>query len=261
MLRNRLLTTTFTLAAIASSSLLGGLLGGAAQTLAQIPGLPGSPQTLTVTGAGRSSLPADQAAVVLSYYANFYPTYSEDPNQPPPTPPVVQPADLQPVVAALTGAGIPANHITVSRDPFNATQGLRILVKVDRPSRDRLGQIIDLANTTASQGGKFAPNSVNVLLAASNCQTSIDTARQAAVSDVQSRATALAQATEVDLGGLIAVSEYSSIGFYGASGTCPSNIDDVIRASAQYGTQSYDPSLAPEISVEVGITATYEIER
>lgn len=145
--------------------------------------LPPNVRSLSASGYGRVTAPVDQAAIVFSYSLNYYPETVTDENMIA-LPPTAQESDLNPVVDALTGAGISRSAISVTRDAYGF-QSLRLIVQVDRPTNERINTLVELANTAAMKDNKFASNSTGVVYTARDCQAAETTARQMAVRSSQ----------------------------------------------------------------------------
>jgi hypothetical protein len=222
---------------------------------------PGSP-TLAVTGYGRAFAPADQVAILLAYTLNYYPEPPSDTSIPTPIlPPTAQESDLQPVVDALVGAGIPRSDISFSREAYNP-QVVRMIVRVANPSRERVNTLVQLAGGTPARESKLALTVTNLVFTARDCPATEASAREAAVADARAQATALANDTGVELGELLSVTGYGTWGYIGPSSSkCPANISEVLRYAAQYGTViPYDPSLPLDISLDFSVSLTYSID-
>lgn len=216
-------------------------------------------RSLSASGYGRAYAPIDQAAIVLSYALNYYPETSPDENVIVAPSPTAQESDLNTVVDALVGAGIARSAIRVTRDAYSP-QSLRVVVRVDSPTGDRISALVDLANATATKDNKFYTNSAGVVYTARDCQAAEDTARQMAITEARNQVAAMASAVGVQTGDLLGGSgsviwSYSSP----SSSSCPTSIDDILNYVGLYGAQAYDPSLSPQVPVDANVSLTYEI--
>jgi uncharacterized protein YggE len=221
-----------------------------------------SQSTLGVTGYGRAFAPADQVAILLSYTPNYYPEPPSDTSVPTPImPPAAQESDLQPVVDALVGAGVPRNDISFSREAYNP-QVVRLVLRVANPSRERVSTLVQLANSTPAKDGKLALAVTNMVFSARDCSATEASAREAAVADARAQAAALADDTGVQLGELLNVTGYGTWGYAGpATSKCPNNLSEVLRNATQYGSVvAYDPSLPLDISLDFSVSLTYAIQ-
>ena len=221
---------------------------------------PSNVRSLSVTGNGISSVPADQAAILISYVLNYYPEASSEPSKPSPPPPTVQESDLKMVTDALTSAGVPVNNISYTQEAYSA-QSLRLTARIDNPTRERVNALVDLANNAAMKDGKFIASTSGVVYVARACQSAETTARQAAMADAHNQAAALANAADVKIGDLISVSSNPSWNYGGPfSASCPTSLDEVLRYGSLYVNQSYDPSQPSEVPVGVSVSLTYAME-
>ena len=224
-------------------------------------------RSLNVSGNGASSVPAEQAAIILSYSVNYFsemPVDSETPTDPSMTlevPAIATPADLQPVTNALIAAGIPMGDISIVRESYSA-QALRMVIRLNRPTQSRISELIDVANNAVIADGKFAVSTLGVAYAASNCLSAEVAAREAAMAEAQRQAIALADVAEVTLGGFITVSSNPGWNYLAPFGdsVCPTNLEDALRYGQSYGFQPYDPAQPVEVSVSVNVSLTYEID-
>lgn len=216
--------------------------------------------SLSVTGNGISSVPADQAAIIISYVLNYYPETSSEPGEPSPPPPPVQESDLKMVTDALIGAGVPANNISYTQEAYSA-QSLRLTARINNPTRERVNALVDLANSAAMKDGKFIASGTGVVYVSRNCRSAETTARQAAMADARSQAAALASTADVKIGDLISVSSNPSWNYGGPfTASCPTSLDEVFQYGSLYVNQSYDPSQPSEVPVGVSVSLTYAME-
>lgn len=220
--------------------------------------VPPSPPSLTATGYGRAFAPVDQAAVIVSYALNYYPEITSEDGMLP-QPPVAQPSDLSEIVDALVNAGIARSAISVSLGA-HSFQSLRLIIRVDSPTRERLNELIELSNNTAIEDSRFIANTSGVVYTARDCQATENAARQLAIDDARAQTTALASGIGVQAGDLLSASgsvtwSYSTPFPAG----CPSNLDDILSYTGLYGAQFYDPLLPPQVPVDVSVSLTYGI--
>ncbi len=220
-------------------------------------------RTLSVTGNGIGRVPADQAAIIFSYGLNYYldPLATATPGSTPTPPPPAQPSDLKAVTDALAGAGISAGDITITREPYSA-QSLRMVIKVNNPTRERISTLVDLAQNTTIKDNKFLASISGVIYAARNCQAAETTARQAAMDSARSQAESLAATAGVSLGDLFNISGNPSWSYAGPypTSTCSANLDDSLQLLSSYGAQPYDSSLPPEVTASMSISLSYELK-
>ena len=222
--------------------------------------IPSNVRSLSVTGNGISSVPADQAAIVISYALNYYPEVPSEPGGALALPPAVQESDLKMVTDALVSAGVPADNISYTPEAYSF-QALRLTVRVNNPTRERVNALVDLANNTAMKDSKFIASTSGVVYVARNCQSAETAARQAAMADARSQATALADTANVKIGDLVSVSSNPNWNYAGPFPTsCPTSLDEALRYNGSYTPQTYDPSQPSEVPVGVSISLTYAME-
>ncbi|MGC1306405.1 MAG: hypothetical protein WA885_04190 [Phormidesmis sp.] len=217
-------------------------------------------RSLSVTGNGRAFAPAEQAALVFAYTLDPYSETPDNPMVSPLSPVVITESDLQPVKAALIGAGVAESAISFAPDVYSYS-ALRMVVKISNPTRERLNTLVELANAAAIADKKLVPSPVNALYSARNCDAAEANARQIALTQARNQATALADTSDIQLGELFFISSYITWGYFGATpGSCPTNLDEILRYINQYGVQPYDSSLPLEVPVDVSVSVTYKIE-
>lgn len=209
-------------------------------------------RSLTVTGSGQSSVPADRAIVQLFYY----PITPVEITTPSAIPAPVDVSELQFIVDALTEMDIPASDIAVYSDP-NSYGGARVQVTMAQPTTDRIGQIITQTNQLVADDGQFSPSGTSVVYTIEQCAVPENQARQMAMADVQTRATDLATIAGVEVGEILSLSDYSSWNY--AVSSCPT-VESLSVSPFQYGGYPFDPTVPPTVSVTNQITATFAIE-
>jgi uncharacterized protein YggE len=214
---------------------------------------------LNATGTGVATAPADVAVIYLSYYGNYYPQPSENPNTPPPLPPAATAADMKPVVDALVAAGAIAENIQATADP-NAAGGFRVQAKLDKPTQAKVQALVAAANTAAAKNSKFAPGGAQVGYFTNSCPALETEARRLAMADARSRSSALATTAGVTLGKMTTVTESSTFGYYGASPSCPSAADPQ-GLQDPYAMQGVVDLLSPAVvRVNSSVSVTYEMK-
>ena len=212
---------------------------------------------LTVTGTGSATAPADVAVIYLSYYGNYYPQPSENPNTPPPPPPAPTAADMKPVVDALVAAGAIAENVEATADP-NPSGGFRVRAKFDKPTQAKVQALVAAANTAASKNSKFAPGGAQVGYFTNNCPALETEARRLAMADARSRSSALATTADVSLGRLSAVTESATFGYYGGT-SCPSATDSQ-GLEDPYAMQGIDLLSPAVVRVNSSVSVTYQMK-
>lgn len=240
---------------------------------------------IMVLGQGQVSLPADTARMEF-LFSNSIP--SESPSstsqtrsltlrskqnspfesQPQPTVTPLTKESFKPIVDALVASGVPANAIEVIVTPSSSSSfpfpfpgsegGAKVVMKLDKPTRDRLQQIVTVVNEAARKNGKIVVKSVNVRYAMKDCQDLVRAAYQAAVKDARNRAEAIAQAMNVQLGKVPSVAESF---FYDLLVPLCSEATE-LPSFLQFGSSGsrYDPNAPIEVQLRRDIFVTYPIK-
>lgn len=209
-------------------------------------------RSLTVTGVGQGSVPADRAILQLFYY----PITPVDLTVPSTVPAPIDASELQFIVNALTEIGVSASDINVYADP-NSYGGARVQLTLAQPTTDRISQIIAQTNEVVAESERFSPSGNSVIYTIEQCSVPENAARQKALAEVQTRAADLATIAGVELGEILSLSEYSTWNY--VVSTCP-NAESVLATPFQYGGYAFDPTVEPTVSVTNQITATFAIE-
>ncbi|MCU0523376.1 MAG: SIMPL domain-containing protein [Elainella sp. Prado103] len=212
--------------------------------------------TLYVTGVSQITAPADQAIVVLSYYFNSYPSEADFSN-PAPVQPQVQDSDLSMAIDAAVGAGVAASNVKAFPD-LASPGSMRVRMVIDQPSQTKVEQTIDAVNTAIVKTNRFMNGGAAVGYTIRDCQRFETQARQAAMTDAQQRAAALAAVANVELGSLFSLSESVSWGNNYLT-TCPSS-DDAAVYTDFYSLPMYDPTQQPAIRLSYSLSVTYNLE-
>ncbi|AUB35685.1 hypothetical protein COO91_01575 [Nostoc flagelliforme CCNUN1] len=109
-------------------------------------------------------------------------------------------ATLQPVVNSLVAKGISADKIQMQINANSSENNAKILVRLEKPTRERVQEIVGTANKATSEIENFSVKSVGVEYAVNDCQALQSSVYQSAMKDAQSRAQALATAMGAKLG-------------------------------------------------------------
>ena len=235
---------------------------------------------IMVLGQGQVSLPAEIARMEFIFTNNIpSESTSETPSvtlrskqnsisQLPPTETALTKESLKPIVDALVASGVAANAIEIIVTPSSSSSfpfpfpssggSAKVVVKLDKPTRDRLQQIVTLVNEAARKNGKIVVQSVNVRYAMKDCQPLVRAAYQAAVKDARNRAETIAQAMNVQLGNVPSVAESFLYDLFvplcSEATALPSFLPFGSSASP------YDPNAAIEVQLRRDIFVTYPIK-
>lgn len=214
---------------------------------------------IMVIGQGQVSMPADTARIAFVFSSNNPSGDSEvgSSSKPAKMMPITK-EFLRPIANALVAIGLSTNtielYVNSSSFPFNQGSA-QVLVKLDKPSRERVQQIVTVAGTAASNSNLFA-QSVDVQYTVKDCLPLETKAYMAAMSDAQNRAKALATAMGVQVRSNPSVAEEPFGRIFSA---CNSEVN---LSSFPFGgfTSSYDPSAPAEVQVWRNIFVTYTIK-
>jgi hypothetical protein len=216
--------------------------------VAQLPAALGN-RSISITGTGQASIPADQAVLVLS----FYPSGTGiDPNASP-AQPQVQPNDISAATAAANSVGV--SNANAYPD-FTTPGSMRVRLVINQPTQAKLDQAIAAVNTAIIKTNRYMSSGVAVGYGIRDCNAAEATVRQTAMSDANRRAAALAGVSGAQLGEVMSLSESLT---WGASYTaaCPVADDPVSYADISAGYPFYDPSVPPAVRVVYSLSATY----
>ncbi|WP_409882153.1 SIMPL domain-containing protein [Nostoc sp. DedQUE07] len=163
-------------------------------------------------------------------------------------------ATLQPVVDSLVAKGIKADKIQVQINPNSSENNAKILVRLEKPTRDRVQEIVATANNSTSQIENLSVKSVGVEYAVNDCQSLQSSVYQSAMKDAQSRAQALASAMEVKLGTPSVAEPFYTL-FYPS---CSSKTGVPLPSFASFLlSPAYDPEALAEVEMKKDIFVTY----
>lgn len=223
-------------------------------------------QALRVIGKGRARGSADTARIQLNFGINDninIPSEGGVLFQAEVAQATITRETLKPIVDALVAIGVPADTIEVKITepqpsvlpfpfPSTGTEGsAAIVVKVEKPTRDRIEQIVTVANETASKNKDLAVDSVDVQYSVKDCKALEKAAYQAAVNDALNRARAIAEALDADIG-IPSVAEP----FYGVFlPGCNSDGSLPFRSSPA----TYDPDAPLEVVVTKDIFVSFPV--
>jgi hypothetical protein len=261
-------------------------------------------QVIMVQGLGTAFAPAETAAIefVLVNYDPYYDPYActygsegggtstgyaTDPTAvndtsspqacpPPPEPVAITRSALQPVVEALTAAGISVNKISVrlpgdESDSYAAyyyTDSASVLLTLDHPSRQ---QVVDLVtaveNVVAGNEAVYLQDRyVQYTLSEAGCNALETEAYREAVANARDRAAVLAEALGVDVGNVPSVADSSAAPFSLTALTaaaypsyCDADVYSVTYGSYYPSPSYYDSSLPAEVRVQRGVYVTYPV--
>jgi len=227
-------------------------------------------QGVMVQGQGKASAPADTARIEFLFTNMTEP--SEDPEgQTPSKPPKpITQATIRPVIDGIVALGVPASAIEVNTNPTDTqafpfpiptSEGaVQLLVRLEKPTRDRVQQIVKVAGDQQNLNSNVSLQSMNVQYNVNDCPALEKAAYAAAVNDARSRARALSEALGVKIADVpsIAESSFSLFNFFGSSGSsCGSTNTPIFPFSVLQ--RPYDPNAPAEVEVKKDIFVTYTV--
>ncbi|MFN6514572.1 MAG: SIMPL domain-containing protein [Nostoc sp. CreGUA01] len=166
-------------------------------------------------------------------------------------------ATLQPIVDNLVANGISANKIQLQVNPNSSENNAKILVRVEKPTRDRIQEIIGTVNKATSKLENLTVSNVGVEYAVNDCQALQSSVYQSAMKDAQSRAQALATAMGAKLGTPSVAEPFYTL-FYPS---CNSKSGVTLPSFASFLlTPTYDPDAPAEVEMKKDIFVTYTVK-
>ncbi len=163
-------------------------------------------------------------------------------------------ATLQPVVDSLVAKGIRADKIQVQINPNSSENNAKILVRLEKPTRDRVQEIVATANKSTSQIENLSVKSVGVEYAVNDCQALQSSVYQSAMKDAKNRAQALASAMEVKLSTPSVAEPFYTL-FYPS---CSSKTGVPLPSFASFLlSPAYNPDAPAEVEMKKDIFVTY----
>lgn len=163
-------------------------------------------------------------------------------------------ASLQPVVNSLVAKGISTDKIQVQISPDSSENNAKILVRLEKPTRDRVQEIVATANKATSQLENISVKSVGVEYAVNDCQALQSSVYLSAMKDAQSRAQALATAMNVKLDTPSVAEPFYTL-FYPS---CSSKTGVPLPSFASFlSSPTYNPDAPAEVEMKKDIFVTY----
>ena len=163
-------------------------------------------------------------------------------------------ATLQPVVNSLVAKGINADKIQVQISTNSSENNAKILVRLEKPTRERVQEIVGTANKATSEIENLSVNSVGVEYAVNDCQALQSSVYQSAMKDAQSRAQALATAMGVQLGTPSVAEPFYTLLYP----SCSSKTGVPLPSFASFLLSSaYNPDAPAEVEMKKDIFVTY----
>lgn len=235
----------------------------AAQTSTIVPG------TITVTGEGMASAPAETASViiVLGADSNVYidPMTTVPDGATTPMPVNLTTVDPTAVIDAIVASGVPAEDVQIIEPVFQGewgsgmpSQPVTIFVAIAQPSVEGLSALLELARTTSAAEGLFV-NQFSVMYGVSDCRALQQAARVDAVAQARMNAEDQATAMETTIGNAVASRDTmpTNMGFYQPSGC--NAMPNGTPYAVKMGAPQFDPSQPAEVTVYVAVEVSFDI--
>lgn len=251
--------------------------GGGTVYLAQIDAgqQPGGVPGLVAVGYGTATVPAETALIQLlvSNSAQFNGSYMP-PAEPDATPGAREREAADPIVAAITQAGVPGDQIQVvissalsvsAYGPPDAVT-FRIDVTLKQPDLEMVNAVVEAAAQAARKDG-YTLAAVGALYGVSDCSSVRSQAWDAAVANAQASAEHQAVLLGVKLGELMASQEALSdpvpeTGMAEISGACTNTDDDSAfnpYLDLELQTPRFEPNREPVASASARVSLAFEI--
>ncbi|MEH2271807.1 MAG: SIMPL domain-containing protein [Nostoc sp.] len=196
-----------------------------------------------------SSLPQTRRISSPTLLLNYKTAAESLPNKKPLTK-----ATLQPVVNDLVAKGIRADKIQVQINPNSSENNAKILVRLEKPTRDRVQEIVATANKSTSELENLSVKSVGVDYAVNDCQALQSSVYQSAMKDAQSRAQALATAMGVKLDTPSVAEPFYTLLYP----SCSSKTGITLPSFASFLlSPTYNPDAPAEVEMKKDIFVTY----
>ncbi|MBG1271381.1 SIMPL domain-containing protein [Nostoc sp. WHI] len=163
-------------------------------------------------------------------------------------------AILQPVVNSLVAKGISADKIQVQINNNSTENNAKILVRLEKPTRDRVQEIVATANKSTSKIENLSIKNVGVEYAVNDCQALQSSVYQSAMKDAQSRAQALAIPMGVKLGTPSVAEPFYTLLYP----SCSSKTGVPLPSFASFLlSPTYNPDAPAEVEMKKDIFVTY----
>ena len=219
-------------------------------------------RSLTVLGQGQVTAPADSALLEFRFGSRESPSSAEadSPGISIQDARKISETALKPTVNALTAAGVPARNITIQT---SSIQNPKLLVKVDKPTQERLQQVVLTVDQSLKSGKQLFLQSVGAAYAVDRCELLERSARRIALQDAQRQMTTLAQDVKVQLGELLSVTVLPLVGSAASVG-CGTKVGvstSPLSLSTDETTPPYNPSDRPEVQVRSQVSVTHAIKQ
>jgi uncharacterized protein YggE len=169
---------------------------------------------------------------------------------------------LKPTVEALLKAGVPQRHILIQS---SSLQNPKLLVKVEKPTQERLQQIVLSVDQALQPDKRLFLQSIGAVYSVNLCDPLERAARRLAIADAQRQVLGLAQDLSVPLGTLISASTAPLTGSPNSTacgsrvGVALSTPNPFMLPASEQSLPPYDPAELPEVKIRSQVTLTHRI--
>jgi hypothetical protein len=132
---------------------------------------------------------------------------------------------------------------------------MRVRFRIDHPNQTQVDQLVNAANAVATKSDRYTYGGATAGYTVNNCAAAEAQARQAAMSDAQNRAEAIAKTAGTQVGRISSLSETVTWG-NNYSTTCPASGDPT--AFDAYSSPYY-PSSAPVVKLIYSLNVSYDM--
>lgn len=200
---------------------------------------------LTATGSGTATAKADEAYVIASVSANIGPFGPQ---------PVPQ-KSREDLIAKIRGLGFDESDIEVDSSRFGAPVVVSVemdLAKLAQRGKDVIAAVEEVFGRSDVQGVWFSH---------SNCQAVLTEARKQALGEAKRNAESLAAAANLQLGGLLALSDAApQPGPFPVSNPCSEDVAATVGlGNGPYGLALKPLDAKPEFSLTTAVSVTFAI--
>ncbi|MBW4523051.1 MAG: SIMPL domain-containing protein [Scytolyngbya sp. HA4215-MV1] len=219
-------------------------------------------RAVTIIGQGQVTAPADiaQLEFTLGSQTDFSdktsansPLSIEDKRQ------AIETA-MQPIVNALLELQITKSDLTLQT---NALESPKLRVQINKPTQERLQQIVSVVDRAAKANRQFFVQSIGAAYSINNCQPLERVARRLAINDAQTQIKILAIDLNVSLGELLFATAFPLSGSPAAFSNCGSKVSTPapnLIVPDENTFPPYSPSDPIEVKVRSQMSLTYTIQ-
>lgn len=222
------------------------------------------PGTITVSGMGTASVPAEEASVIITLGTDGSGFYDPKTGMPVPDATAVA-LDSTGVVDAIVAFGVPADAITVSNPPFMGEWGpgttpptVMIAITIPNPTVEGLADLLDVVRQAASADGVYV-NQFGVLYSVADCRVVRQQARADAVANARMEAEDQAAALNTTVGDVVASKDTVPMIMGSYQPNSCTGYPEITPYDAMYMSPGFDPRLPAEVKVTLSVEVTFSM--